>query len=104
MDSDRSELVRQFVASFSRAIGIEMESMRARLGPFEVLLEGGQLVRADPALERFDLKYRLGATNDKLLAGMECSLVVGEVEQLVTVTELDQQTVELRAPRTVPLD
>jgi hypothetical protein len=102
MDADRPELVAQFVASFSRAIALEMEAMRARLGPFEVALVGGRLLAS--ADERFDLRYELGAPSDKLMVGMECSLVAGEIEQLVTVTELDARSVGLRAARKIPTD
>jgi len=77
MESEQSELVAQFVATFSRAIALEMDAMRARLGPFEVALNQGRRLGGDEDAERFDIRYKLGSPNDKLLVGMECSLIAG---------------------------
>lgn len=94
-------LLARFVSTFRRAIRGEMEAMRARLGPFEVVLGEGELLDAEGDRARY--RYGLPSVSDKLMVGIECSLRTGGREALVTVERLGGGSVILRGGRAIEL-
>ena len=83
-------LLKKFISSFQKAITVEMEAMRQRLGPFEVpLADGKALERAENDKWKF-YGFTIVKPNDKLVLQAECTLVHEKGEFLVTITELAQ--------------
>ena len=97
-----SELVRSFTQAFAKAIRLEMEAMRLHLGSFEVsLYSGEQLPAVNEGRRRYS--FKLTEKNDKLLAGIECSLRHGEGEALISVTDVTNSGLSLDCPISLPL-
>ena len=98
------ELVTRFVRTFQKAVRIEMDAMRERLGPFEVPLS--EVRRAETPQESPHAEYSFVALapNDKLVLHGECTLVHDDGEALVTITELDGHAVTLRCTTTIRMD
>ena len=99
------ELLARFIQSFQRAISAEMDAMRASLGPFEVALKEG---RATEKLEEDGTRpwvydFTVASANDKLVAGMECSLRHEQSEYLVAIDRLDRGSVRLSSAGEIPL-
>ncbi|MBD3242865.1 MAG: AAA family ATPase [Chitinivibrionales bacterium] len=97
-------LLTRFIEAFRKAIRLEMDAMRERLGPFEAPLAGGQLVRADDAAPAYTYRFTVLEPNEKLIAGTECTLRYGAAEMLVTVDRVDGALVQLRADSRIALD
>lgn len=94
-------LLKKFITSFQKAITVEMEAMRQRLGPFEVPLTGGKALK-DREDERWKFyTFKILKSNDKLVVQAECTLVYEKGEMLVTITELSQDRVTLRSERAI---
>jgi len=99
-------LLERFIHSFQKAIRAEMEAMRSRLGPFEVPLASAlqpEAVESTPPSSdaedsRFLYSFTLSLPNDKVVAGIECSLRGEREEHLVTVLQIDAQEVHLSCP------
>lgn len=108
-------LLARFVETFRKAIRLEMDAMRERLGPFEVVLGGGRAVGTEEngpqsalgteqSARRYTYAFAVLESNDKLLAGTECTLRCGATEMLVTVEHFDRTAVRLKAPARIALD
>ncbi len=90
----------QFIDSFKKAVSMEMDAMRARMGPFEVPL--GQGNEQDQIDDRYVYGFTVLQPNDKLILGAECSLVTGNgSEHLVEVTGIDQDQIIVRCDRDI---
>ena len=83
----------QFTNAFTRAVRIEMDEMKRRLGSFEVPLSSGQKEVSDQHHYRFGLPVQ----NNKLYAGMECELRYSEVSQPVTLLDVEDKSVRLES-------
>ncbi|MFA6108457.1 MAG: DEAD/DEAH box helicase [Candidatus Latescibacterota bacterium] len=100
------DLLARFIQSFQRAIGAEMDAMRASLGPFEVVLGAGRAVgiaEEEPGRSH-QYDFDLPGANDKLAVGLECSLRTGQSEYLVTLTRLEPGVLRLSSPTEIALD
>ena len=103
----------RFVDTFDRAISVEMEAMRQRMGPFEVPLGRGVPVEgagsedraADDAAISGSGNYRFPVLqpNDKLVLQAECSLMAGARETLVTIVEITAEQVVVSSAREIDL-
>ena len=91
--------IEPFLRAFDRAVRLEMDAMRERLGSFEVALEHGRSVESGT---RYRYAFRLRERNDRLLAGMECTFRSPEGEQLVSVIEASGAEVLLESDRALP--
>ena len=105
-----TETLRRFVDSFDRAISVEMEAMRQRLGPFEVPLGRGQLVEGEAGGDETgrsgrwrDYRFPVLQPNDKLVLQSECSLVAGASECLVTIVDISGDAVVVRSATSLDL-
>ena len=103
MTNSTAAALASFVAHFKRAIAQEMDAMRERMGSFEVPLADGALISADDEKEGMRYTYRLTSTDEKLVAGMECSLRSSGNEYLVRVEELAGAIVTLWSARKIEL-
>lgn len=88
-------LLDRFVATFVRAIRGEMDALRRRKGPFEVMLGAGELLDESEAGARY--RFGLPAMSDKLMVGIECSLRTGTSgrDTLVTVEAIGGDSITL---------
>ena len=96
-----SQLLEKFIASFKKAIAEEMAAMRQRLGPFEVELTNGRFIEKKSdglQLHTFDIV----TPNDKLILHSECTFNGGDVEFLVTVVGLTNNSVTLEGEHLLP--
>jgi hypothetical protein len=95
-------LLQRFIESFCRAVTGEMESMRERMGPYEIPVSEGEPLDAHPGSERVAYSFRLHQTSDKLVQGGECNLLTDRSDDLVTVVSIDGDRIVLTCGR--PLD
>ncbi|MDD9947497.1 MAG: AAA domain-containing protein [Myxococcales bacterium] len=91
----------RFVTAFRRGIRGEMEAMRQRLGPFEVMLGTGEASSEPDGTTRYEVA--LPTHSDKLIVGAECTLRSGGREVVVTVEALIAGMVTLRGERAIEL-
>jgi superfamily I DNA and/or RNA helicase len=96
-------LLEKFINSFQKAITVEMEAMRQRLGPFEVPLADGKALEGTENDKWKFYGFTILQPNDKLVLQAECTLVHEKGEVLVTITELTQDKVTLRSEREIDL-
>jgi hypothetical protein len=81
--------LKQFTEAFIRAVGIEMDEMKNRLGSFEIPLVAGRKQGREDRVYLFSLQ----APSDKLFPGIECELRHPSGSYLVTVTEIADTSV-----------
>lgn len=95
-------MLTQFSDSFKKAVSMEMDTMRARMGPFEVPLgQGGQFYDPDENSRR-TYQFKVLQANDKLTQGGECSLITGNgSEHLVEITSIDKDQNVVRCDREI---
>jgi len=95
-------MLTQFVDSFKKAVSMEMDAMRARMGPFEVPLgTGRQLDDVDDGGRRL-YQFTVRQPNDKLTQGGDCSLVTGDgSEHLVEISSIDRDQITIRCDREI---
>ncbi len=98
-------MLTRFIDSFKKAVSMEMDAMRARMGPFEVPLgQGGQLDDPDENGRRL-YQFKVLQANDKLTLGGECSLITGNGgEHLVEITGIDKDQIVVRCDREIDFD
>src|SRR5436190_14335550 len=87
--SSLAEMLSSFVTHFTRAIRQEMDAMRERRGPFEIALIGGERIESDDAHGGGRFTYRVLSADEKLVAGVECTLRTLEAEHLVRVERFE---------------
>lgn len=97
-------LLSSFVSHFTRAIRQEMEAMRSRRGSFEVALTDGQRTVLDEPEGGAVYTFRALSPDEKLVAGLECTLRTVDAEHLVRVDRIDGSDVTLRSERPVTLE
>jgi hypothetical protein len=102
--SPLAALLSSFVAHFTRAIRQEMEAMRERRGSFEVVLSGGQRDELDKSEASACYTFKALSADEKLVAGLECTLRTSDAEHLVRVDRIDGHDVTLRSERALRLD
>jgi hypothetical protein len=96
-------LLSSFVSHFTRAIRQEMEAMRERRGSFEAVLTDGQRIVLDEAEGGATYTFRALSPDEKLVAGLECTLRTSDAEYLVRVDRIDGSEVTLWSERPVTL-
>jgi hypothetical protein len=96
-------LLSSFVSHFTRAIGQEMESMRERRGSFEVVLTDDQRNVPDEPEGGASYTFRALSLDDKLVAGLECTLRTSDAERLVRIDRIDGAEVTLWSERSIAL-
>jgi superfamily I DNA and/or RNA helicase len=92
-----TSLLERFIRTFQKAITTEMAAMRRRLGPFEVPLGHGQALEPGDGEPGKLYTFKILTPNDKLVLQAECTLRYEAVEVLVTITDLYQDEITLRA-------
>jgi len=98
------EEMQPFVDAFHRALAVEMEAMRKRLGPFEVPLLHGQVVDENEDTGMNFYTFKMTASNDKLILNSECTLRYDSKEDVVTVTDIKKETITLSCPRNIRME
>jgi Ni2+-binding GTPase involved in maturation of urease and hydrogenase len=96
-------LLHKFIASFQKAIRVEMDAMRQRMGPFEVPLADGKHVESRQDEKWRFVRFRIAKPNEKLALQAEYTLRSEKSETLVTITELSKNEVVLRIDREIDL-
>ncbi|GIK37902.1 MAG: hypothetical protein BroJett011_17350 [Chloroflexota bacterium] len=96
-------LLERFISSFQKAIRAEMEAMRQRLGPFEVPLTQGRSLDLAESEPGRSYSFKVVQPNDKLVPQLECTLRYSGGEVLITITDLRQEEVTVRADRPISL-
>jgi hypothetical protein len=96
-------LLSSFVSHFRRAIQQEMEAMRERRGSFEVVLTDGQRAVLDEPASGVVYTFRALSLDEKLVAGLECTLRTSGSEELVRIDRIDGSEVTLWSERPVVL-
>jgi hypothetical protein len=96
-------LLSSFVSHFVRAIRQEMDAMRERRGSFEVILTDGQRNVLDEPESGASYTFRALSFDDKLVAGLECTLRGSGAEQLVRIERVDGAELTLWSERSVAL-
>ena len=84
-----AELLATFVSHFKRAIRQEMDVMRERKGSFDIALAGGVVGESGEAEGGVHYTYSVLAPDEKLVAGIECTLRTRAAEYLVRVERVD---------------
>ena len=103
-------MLERFIEIFKKAVLVEMDAMRDRLGPFEVALSRGRLLEAassgeaSPGEDSFLFGFHIAQANDKLALGIDCSLVAGSGDHLVTVIRVDKEEIVLRCAQAIDLE
>ena len=97
------DLLSSFVSHFTRAIRQEMEAMRERRGSFELVLTDGQRIVLDETEGGAAYRFRALSPDEKLVAGLECTLRTSDAEHLVRVDRIDGSAVTLWSERPVTL-
>ena len=95
-------MLQRFIDSFCRAVTGEMESMRERMGPYEIPATGGEQLDDAPGRDRVAYRFTLHQSSDKLVQGGECNLVTDRSDVLVTVVSIDGDQIVLSSDS--PLD
>lgn len=98
-----SALLDRFIDSFQKAVAVEMEAMRQRMGPFEVPLADPRHLDPDDGDPERHYQFRVVQPNDKLVLQAECSLMAGAREILVTIAGMDGDEILLRCGQQVDL-
>jgi hypothetical protein len=80
-----------------------MDAMRERRGSFEVVLTDGQRAVVDEPDDGVAYRFKALSLDDKLVAGLECTLRTADAEHLVRVDRIDGSEVTLRSERPVAL-
>jgi len=96
-----TEHTKIFIDSFHKAIAMEMEAMRKRLGSFEVPLSNGE-VMLENLKENF-YTFKIASSNDKLVLNTECTLRYDGGEALVTIAKIEKEIVTLSCQHKIGL-
>src|SRR5215471_15392171 len=94
-------ILKVFISHFKRAICQEMEAMRERKGTFEIFLTNGDRMESSQTPGGGQYIYRLSSNDEKLVAGIECTLRTMKGEYLVRVERCDDLKITLFSGRAV---
>lgn len=83
---------------------LEMEAMRERLGPFEVPVGKGRVVDEGGDRKINHYAFQIAVPNDKLVLNAECSLRYDTGEHLVSISEIEKDTVTLACENKIRLN
>ncbi len=97
-------LLPSFVSHFTRAIGQEMEAMRERRGSFEVPLTDGQRNVLHTPERGETYTFSALSRDEKLVAGIECTLRASGADRLVRIDHIDGDKVTVWSEYPVALD
>ena len=96
-----AEVLATFVAHFKRAIRQEMDAMRARKGSFDIALTAGVIGESGETEGGPRYTYTVVTPNEKLVAGIDCTLRTPAAEYLVRVERVDGSDVTVSSERPV---
>ena len=96
-----TELLATFVSHFKRAIRQEMDAMRARKGSFDIALTAGVVGESAETDGGARYTYSVVTPNEKLVAGIDCTLRTFAAEYLVRVERVDGADVTVSSERPV---
>jgi hypothetical protein len=100
-------LVSRFIESFTKAIRLEMEAMKQRLGSFEIQLSSGEMLTDSPASttarNRKRYAFAIYQRDGKLIPGVDCTFRCDGPDVLVTVVGVDNNRVVLESPTVLDL-
>ena len=91
----------RFIGAFEKAIRLEMEAMRRRLGSFEVVLQSG--MKKTIGDEYHFYTFDILANNEKLMPGIECELRWKGGAALIQITEVTGGRLELKSRSAINL-
>src|SRR5262249_7407498 len=94
-------ILEQFISHFKRAIRQEMDAMRERKGTFEIFLTSGERLESSETPQGGQYIYKLSSNDEKLVAGIECTLRTMKGEYLVRVERCEELTVTLSSSRAI---
>ena len=97
-------MIERFIEIFKKAVLVEMEAMKDRLGPFEVPLLRGRILEGAEVPDNaghFHYSFQIGKANDKIVLGIECNLVAGSSDHLVTVTRIEGEEIVVRGEQAI---
>src|SRR4051812_14458657 len=97
-----ARLLASFITHFKRAIQMEMDAMRERRGSFEIAITDGVRDDIEGSQNGVRATYRVVTPDEKLVAGMECTLRTSAAEWLVAVERVDGADITLSSDR--PID
>jgi hypothetical protein len=92
-------MLSRFIDTFKKAVTVEMDAMRSRMGPFEIPLAQGKTLNTSADKDEWLYGFKVLQPNDKLVLGTECNLIAGSKEHLVTLTTIDKDQITLRTNR-----
>jgi hypothetical protein len=92
-----------FISHFKRAIRQEMDAMRERKGTFEIFLTNGERMESSETPGGDQYIYRLSSNDEKLVAGIECTLRTMKGEYLVRVERCDDLMITVYSGRAVEI-
>jgi hypothetical protein len=98
------KVVAQFVKVFDSVIRLEMDAMRERMGPYEVVVNEGRRLESSVDGEREEYSFAVPVPNEKLVLNSECRLAHDDGEVLVTIIELDGNSVTVRCDHPIRMD
>jgi hypothetical protein len=96
-----AEIFDVFISHFKRAIRQEMDAMRERKGTFEIFLTSGERLESGETTGGGQYIYKLSSNDEKLVAGIECTLRTMKGEYLVRVERCEALTVTLSSGRAI---
>src|SRR5579862_833187 len=94
-------ILESFISHFKRAIRQEMDCLRERKGTFEIFLTNGERMESGETAGGGQYIYKLSSNDEKLVAGIECTLRTMKGEYLVRIERCDDLTVNLSSGRAV---
>src|SRR5262249_40858169 len=99
--STSAGILEVFISHFKRAIRQEMDAMRERKGTFEIFLTNGERMESSETSGGGQYTYRLSSNDEKLVAGIECTLRTMKGEYLVRVERCDDRMITLSSGRPI---
>lgn len=93
----------QFIASFQKAIGLEMAALKEKRGTYEVVLQAGKEVSDSLDGRGNCFQFNTLGTHDNLTENVECQLICSQESYIVTITATESQSVTLQCDRRVNL-
>ena len=98
-----SDITHQIVASFQKAITLEMDAMRERLGAFEVPVGKGRVVDEGNDRKINHYSFQVSLSTGKLVLNSECSLRHDAGDYLVSITGIENDVVTLACENRIRL-
>jgi hypothetical protein len=99
--------LKKFTQAFTKAIRIEMEEMQRKLGLFEIpvyeVTPLPEIHHRDSNTTLHQYRLQIAKANDKLMAGIECTLRFDGGEELVTINDVSNLYLTIQTPHELPV-